>query len=242
MGREGRAMARIVVIHGIGQQHEGSPILHQAFLPALRSGLERVGMELPNPDDLACAFYGDFFRQKGMKGLGDPHYDASDVTEGFEQELLELWWRETARVEPQVPGPDSKDKLRTPNIVQRALNALSNSKFFVDLAEGALIGNLKQVRLYFDPESDIRARIQGRVSNLVKPDTRVLIGHSLGSVVAYEALYAHPDCPIRTFITLGSPLGIRNLIFDRLNPLPVEGVGVWPGKIQRWINIADGGD
>ena len=79
-------------------------------------------------------------------------------------------------------------------------------------------------------------------------DTRVMVGHSLGSVVAYEALCAHPQWPVRALVTLGSPLGIRNLIFDRLVPAPrlrptagrVRGRG--RGRVRSWVNVADEGD
>jgi hypothetical protein len=38
-------------------------------------------------------------------------------------------------------------------------------------------------------------------------------------------------------------LGIRNLIFDRLDPQPVGAVGVWPGGGGLgWTNVADAGD
>jgi pimeloyl-ACP methyl ester carboxylesterase len=73
-----------------------------------------------------------------------------------------------------------------------------------------------------------------------------MVGHSLGSVVAYEALCAHPEWPVRALVTLGSPLGIRNLIFDRLVPAPAEGPGGprggWPGAVRSWVNVADAGD
>ena len=234
-------MAQVVAIHGIGQQFKGEHELRAEWLPALRDGLSRVGWAFPNEDDLVCAFYGDLFREKGTKSLGDPPYDASDVCDEWERELLELWWREAARVEPPLPGPDAKTKLRTPKIVQRALNALSNSEFFAGVAERALIGDLKQVRSYLQDE-EIHTKVQERVAKEVKKDTRILIGHSLGSVVGYEALCAHPQWPIRTFVTLGSPLGIRNLIFDQLRPRPVRQVGSWPGNVKQWTNISDQGD
>jgi hypothetical protein len=44
------------------------------------------------------------------------------------------------------------------------------------------------------------------------------------------------------FVTLGSPLGIRNLIFEALDPAPQNGTGVWPPGIKQWVNIADSGD
>ncbi len=72
--------------------------------------------------------------------------------------------------------------------------------------------------------------------------TRVLIGHSLGSVVAYECLCAHPEWKVNTFVTLGSPLGIRNLIFDLLDCGSHHIVGAWPGSVRSWDNIADAGD
>ena len=78
-------------------------------------------------------------------------------------------------------------------------------------------------------------------------DTQVVVWHSLGSIVAYEALCAHPECPVRALVTLGSPLGIRNLIFDRLVParmteMPGKAAGVWPDRVEAWTNIADAGD
>jgi pimeloyl-ACP methyl ester carboxylesterase len=75
----------------------------------------------------------------------------------------------------------------------------------------------------------------------VTPTTRVLIGHSLGSVVAYEALCANPDWRVHTLLTLGSPLGVPELVFDRLTPRPQNGCGAWP-NVQCWVNIADNGD
>jgi hypothetical protein len=44
-----------------------------------------------------------------------------------------------------------------------------------------------------------------------------------------------------THVSLGSPLGIRNLVFDVLTPAPKNGLGAWP-NVRRWVNIADNGD
>jgi hypothetical protein len=189
-----------------------------------------------------CAFYGDLFRPPGTKAVGIPPYDANDVTDDWEKELLEAWWREAAAVEEEVPGPEARTKVvRTPHFVQRALNALSQSRFFAGIAERAFIFDLKQVRSYLHDQAT-RQAVRERVEQVVDPETRVIVGHSLGSVVAYEVLCAHPEWPVRTLVTLGSPLGIRNLIFDLLEPKPQNEVGTWPGSVQSWINIADGGD
>ena len=85
-------------------------------------------------------------------------------------------------------------------------------------------------------EADLRDQLLGRIGSEVRKDTRVLVAHSLGSLLAYSALAAHPEWPIRTFITLGSPLA-HPMVLDGLVPAPVEGRGVWPGAIERWVNV-----
>jgi hypothetical protein len=70
----------------------------------------------------------------------------------------------------------------------------------------------------------------------------VVIAHSLGSVVAYEALHAEPDLRVELLVTLGSPLGMRNVVFERLLPAPLDGRGARPPGVARWVNIADAHD
>lgn len=233
-------MARVVAVHGMNQQLFGPEVLKSQWLPGMRDGIALAGGPLLADADLAVAFYGDLFRPPGAKGLGEPYFVAADVENGFEQDLLEALWREAAVVDSRVAGPDDATKVRTPQVVQRALNALSFSRFFAGVAERVLIGFIKQVHAYLT-DDEIRCRVQERVLAEIGQDTRVVVGHSLGSVVAYEALCARPGAGV-TFVTLGSPLGIRNLIFDRLRPAPVDGRGVFPAGVEAWWNITDTGD
>jgi hypothetical protein len=85
-----------------------------------------------------------------------------------------------------------------------------------------------------------RERCRDVVAEVIRRNRpKVVIAHSLGSVVAYEALHAHPDLDVELLITLGSPLGMRGVVFERLLPVPVNGLGVRPGGVRRWVNIAD---
>jgi hypothetical protein len=236
----GDAMASVVCVHGIAQEVKGPDVLAKVWVPALRDGVLLAGGAPPGPDAISIAFYGDLFRKPGAKALSGPQYAAADVEESSEQDLLQAWWEEAARTDPAVPGPGEQTKLRTPRVVQRALNALSQSRFFAGLGEHLIIGMIKQVHVYLTDEL-VRAAVQARVAAAVGEDTRVLVGHSLGSVVAYEAACAHPDWPI-TLVTLGCPLGVRNIVFDRLRPAPVEGRGVFPAGVGAWTNVADAGD
>ena len=239
-------MAKIVGIHGVGQQLKGPETLLSDWLPALRDGVTAAGAQVED-DVMVCAFYGGLFRPSGStRSTGDFHYRASDISDREEIELLLAWWDEAVAVEPQrVVSPDADVRLATPKSVQAALRALSRSSFFAGLAERALIGSLKQVRRYLR-EPEIRTAAQESVHRAVTPETRVLVAHSLGTVVTYEALHRYAASEnwqnASTLITLGSPLGIRNLIFEELQPEPAAGVGKWPERITRWINISDDGD
>jgi len=237
-----------VGIHGIGQQFGGAHTLYRAWLPALHDGV--VAASVPSVHagdsnvsadrlDLLMAFYGDIFRPPGGKAVSGPPYEATDIDSGVEADLLELLWHEALRVEAPVDALPTK--VRTPLVAQRALNVLCSSRFFAGVAERALIADLKQVRAFLC-DRDVKRRVLDRVTAAVGPDTRVVIGHSLGSVVAYEALCAHPEWPVRTLITLGSPLGVAHVVFDRLTPRPVSGSGTLPGPVRRWVNVADRGD
>ena len=181
---------RVVCVHGIGKQLDGERSLLKDWRPALQDGLTRAGASALLADaEVGMAFYGDLFRPPGQPlAVGDPHYRASDVEPGLETELLLEWWEAAAAVEPQVVAPGADTLARTPGSVQAALRALSHSKFFGGLALRTLIFDLKQVRRYLtDP--GLRAAARARVTTLIGPDTRVVVGHSLGSVVAYEALH-----------------------------------------------------
>ena len=163
-------MARIVGIHGIAQQVRGPEVLRATWAPALRDGVALSGAEPPDEADLEIAFYGDLFRPRGGKAVAGPQYVAADVEEGFERELLEAWWAEAAASEDAVPGPDATTKVRTPRTAQRALNALSQSRFFAGLTERLIIGFIKQVHTYLS-DDDVRAEIQARVERVVGPGT-----------------------------------------------------------------------
>ena len=80
-----------------------------------------------------------------------------------------------------------------------------------------------------------------RLSELIGPDTSVLVAHSLGTVLAYNALVGHPDSGVDTLVTLGSPLGTE--MAAAMLPEPGDdGLRPWPGSIRRWVNVAAVGD
>jgi hypothetical protein len=232
----------IAAIHGIGYQHLTANTEQPKWRAALAKGLADALVDIGLAQQLQFIAYGDLFLPRGTRAGGDPPFDAADVEPGFETELLTAWYESARRTDSHLPKPG--DRTRPPAIpvtVQLMLNALSESKTFAGLAESAFIFNLKQVRRYMS-EPDTRAAIQARIAATIAPGTRVIIAHSLGTAVAYEAICAHPEWNIEGLITMGSPLGMHNLVFERLMPPPVDGRGVWPPGLKWWTNAADPGD
>ncbi|CCK24453.1 hypothetical protein BN159_0074 [Streptomyces davaonensis JCM 4913] len=106
-----------------------------------------------------------------------------------------------------------------------------------------LVSALREVRLYlYEPEP--AARVRSFVAGAFGAGTCVVIGHSLGSVIAYDLLRRGEVAPdrtaaVRTLVTCGSPLAIpsvrRGLGIADGEPLKL------PGGIA-WVNVFDPGD
>lgn len=103
-------------------------------------------------------------------------------------------------------------------------------------AERFVNRSLAQVTRYLTND-EIRFAALKSVSDLCGPETKVLIGHSLGSVVAYEAAHLMKQ-PLPLLLTLGSPLGLQTIVYQRLRPQPPG----FPPNVRRWVNVVDQDD
>ncbi|MFJ3960801.1 hypothetical protein [Streptomyces sp. NPDC090036] len=93
--------------------------------------------------------------------------------------------------------------------------------------------HLSQVARYLNRRGDkaaLGAAVRSRVVEGLDPARPlVLVSHSLGTVVAYEALHEY-EGPVALWVTLGSPLALGGVVLQRLVPRPPscpEGVGAW---------------
>lgn len=237
-------MPRILGVHGIAQQFKGGYQLGTVWFDALRDGLAAAGhrpvADSLIPADMRAAFYGDLFRPKGaMAGRGPP-YTAADVKPGPERDLLAEFYQAAVKQDPSLgPPPGAMRGGRA--AVGVMLERLLRSRTFASVAQYALIGDLKQVTAFLDTPK-VKQEVLERVHAEVTPDTQIIIGHSLGSVVVYEYIVRYKPPQVKLLVTLGSPLGIPNLVFDKLTPKPVDGLGAWPGTEAGWVNVADPDD
>jgi hypothetical protein len=238
-------LAKVLIVHGISNQYGGEAELLSAWYPALCDGLSRARAPFaPAQSDCFCPFYGDLFRPIAHLG-GNRSLGGEDLAQANKDEtdLLDEIWRSAAETDPKVPGPDEygESLARVPRFVERALNSLARSQYLARRVPLQFFGDLKQVVAYLD-NPDIHQKAMERVFDRIGSETRLVIGHSLGSVVAYEVLCQRPGANI-DLITVGSPLGIPNVVFHKLTPRPgADGVGQWPSGVRYWTNIAARGD
>lgn len=77
-------------------------------------------------------------------------------------------------------------------------------------------------------------------------DSVLLIGHSLGSVIAYDTLWELTHVhrsrgEVSTFLTLGSPLATR-FVQRSLQAAHAEGAARYPHNVRHWVNLSARGD
>lgn len=90
--------------------------------------------------------------------------------------------------------------------------------------------------------------IRERLLSLLKAhsqDEIMLIGHSMGSIIAYDVLtFLAPDIRINTLVTMGSPLGLPVIISRTAAEAGQRGMenkqlATPPGVIRKWYNFSD---
>lgn len=95
--------------------------------------------------------------------------------------------------------------------------------------------------------ADVRAVLRGTLEAAwLRNEHVLLIGHSLGSVIAYDTLWElthdhRASGEVSLFLTLGSPLGTR-FVQRSLKGASEVGAARYPHNIRRWVNLASLGD
>jgi hypothetical protein len=255
-------MATIVLVHGIAQEQESADTLERDWIPALAGGVRSAGY----PDladrinrqsspyqliDVRMAFYGGLFLRPGLQG------DEVDPLTGAEATLadaLATEWLERAAAWSSRPNEKAtaarelayvrhevgREEAGIGQLKRHAVNGLAKLRWFAPFGMGFasrfVYKALGQVTRYLSDEA-IRSAAQQSVLDLIGSDTKIIIGHSLGSVVAYEVIQRLQQ-PIPLFVTLGSPLGLDTVVFPKLRPQPPS----FPPVVRRWVNVADRDD
>ena len=160
--------------------------------------------------------------------------DADDVAVCFYGDLF--------RLDPQTLDLDGWEESRAGAADMMAQMGGEKAVEFLSQAAGtAAYDRTIDMVAIMTRDPGVRMTARQRLIDLIAPDTDVIAAHSMGTIIAHQALATNPQIEVDTLVTIGSPLG-TDAIFGSLEGERSDGLGPWPGGVRRWVNIAAHGD
>lgn len=169
--------------------------------------------------------------------------------------LLEedLPWVEAVLTQDGPTQQDVREALSLRRRVAWILYTLADAfnVFIPLLPDPAVRATIQETTRYFSNEGNIGQQVREQLKiplreSFAKGERVLIIAHSMGSVVAYDALWElthienNPGL-VDLFLTIGSPLGMR-FTQRRLLGTHEEGDRRYPHNMRHWINVASEGD
>ncbi|MBY5666858.1 hypothetical protein [Rhizobium leguminosarum] len=231
---------RLLFVHGRSQGGKNPETLKGVWLEALGKGLHRAGLKLPSHLEVAFPFYGDRLDKfvadfelpadpavvpKGAPVFDDYAAFRAEVAEEMRKRASISDAEVRAEVGEQLPTEKGAQNWAWVQAIIRLLD-----RNLVAVSDGTIEVFLRDVFLYSRRKA-VQTQIDAIVAKELTDDTTVVVGHSLGSVVAYNVLRSRA-AKVPLFVTVGSPLGIR-AIRSSLAPL-VNSAGE-----RGWYNAYD---
>lgn len=218
-------MARVLFVHGMRHERFSRREIEQAWFDAFRGALEPARplpgrREALSELELELVFWGDLFAEP------EPEYPLQGLGESVEDLVYKLV-RESILLVDRFTEYDPF--ARPSSVVARIIDR--------QVRQTAMyMANLPTLRLEDGAESTVYDQIQHRFRQALERRPDIVIGHSLGSVIAYEGLCQSPH-KVSTLLTVGSPIGVRKLIYDRLRPAEAEPRSA--PNVGDWINVSN---
>lgn len=236
---------QLAFVHGRSQQNKDSVALKKEWIDNWRNGLAKSGLSIPiAEEDIRFPYYGDTLIQMAG-GMSSEEAERIVVRgEGIDREA-EAFMRDYLTEVQEKAGISDEDVLaeldeatRERGVlnwgwVQGLLSVLDRK---VPGASGTSVALFTKDVYQYLTKPRIRKAMNDGVRSAINPDIEtIVVGHSLGTVVAYEVLKKEPAesrLKVPLFVTLGSPLAVA-VIKKMLKPIG------HPSCAAKWFNAMD---
>lgn len=231
---------RLVFVHGRAQGGRTEAEMRSEWLGALERGYAKAGVAAPPNVEIRNPFYADrldALTEDAVKGVGaviergatsDGSVDSFDAA--FLRALAEGAGITDADINGEMgagfveKGPENAEWVH-------ALGRLLSRR--VPWLSGKLMAAMTADVNAYLKRPHVRGEINGLVSEHIDGPS-VVVGHSLGSIVAYWVLHElRDDAEVPLFVTIGSPLGID--VVKKYLPRPLGR----PEGVSHWFNGTD---
>lgn len=238
-------MLTLVLVHGRSQEGKDAKALKHEWLDALHEGFRAAGLEVEVPDEkVRFPYYGDTLYDlvRDVRGTpADVVIQSAGAPQAAEEEFIAAVVAETVE-RVGLSEADIRAHTVDGTVVEQGvqnwpwvLAALRALEHVPGLGSVSLALATRDVYRYLR-NPGIQTYIESRVRKAFDAeDECVVVGHSLGSVVAYDVLRrraAAEGWTVPSFITVGSPLAVGTIV-EALAPVST------PEGVRTWCNAYD---
>jgi hypothetical protein len=235
------AALKLVFVHGRGQGGLNSDELKATWLSTLSEGAAAIDRQIPADLDVAFPFYGDVLDEFASQAALPLPSEVRTRGSAMEDEFLAFQAQVAEEVRQGAGVTDAQvdaeygdnPKPRGPlnwEWVQAIIRAID--KHATGASQWSIEKFTRDVFLYTTRPA-VRNAIDAIVEESLTDRPTVVVGHSLGSVVAYHVLRTNrKNLSVPLYVTVGCPLGIR-AIRDQFRPLK------FPLPVNAWYNAFD---
>ncbi len=231
---------KLIFVHGRGQGGLSPDELKATWLATLSEGADAIGKQVPVDLEIAFPYYGDtldeFTRKSRLPLPSDIHSrgDASqDAFLDFQADMAKEIQLRTGITDAQISEEfDVETRERGPQNwewVQAIVRAID--RHAPGLSRRSLETFMRDVYLY-TTNFAVTDAIDAIVAKEFTRQPTIVVGHSLGSVVAYNVLKSHDNLNVPLYVSLGCPLGIST-VTQQFRPV------TYPGSVRVWYNAFD---
>lgn len=247
-------MTKVLLIHGINNQGKSRDIIRESWAASIQEAATAAGVRVPTNTEFIAAFYGDVLheeteswsknkRSATKMGVDSPDSEyVDDAVAALYIEYQHVLGISDEQVAQELdPGEDMLEATRmAKGIHKKWLKAIARALEKVLPKRGKAVSRqfLQQAAAYLQ-----KPGLKGKINRIVEEqlfdgiarnEEVVVIGHSLGSVIAYDLLRSwREDIQVGLLMTCGSPLGVE-----------VVKVGIGPplvclSNVRNWLNVSD---